>query len=67
MTPDLPAVPGETVITNQDEALDAIVRAFVDGDPATSQHIVDVLGDRAQPSGCDAEGLDWSTHPGGDE
>lgn len=41
-----PAVPGETVITNQREALDAIVQAFVDGPPHVSQDIVDTLGDR---------------------
>jgi hypothetical protein len=41
-----PADPNQPVITNQKEAAEAIVRAFVDGDPATSQHIVDVLGDR---------------------
>lgn len=41
-----PADPNAPVITNQQDALDAIVKAFVDGDPATSQHIVDVLGDR---------------------
>jgi hypothetical protein len=41
-----PAVPDETVITNQREVVDAIVQAFVDGDPKTSQHIVDTLGER---------------------
>jgi hypothetical protein len=41
-----PAVPDETVITNQREVVDAIVQAFVDGDPQTSQHIVDTLGER---------------------
>jgi hypothetical protein len=62
--PDLPAVPGETVITSPQEALDALVQAFVDGDPTTSQHIVDVLGDRVRPTNCDASGLDWSAAPG---
>lgn len=60
MRPDPPAVPGETVITNREEAADAIVSAFVDGDPVTRQRIVDELGARAKPSGCDADGLDWS-------
>lgn len=43
--PDAPAVPGETVITTRQEAVDAIVEAFIDGDPVTSQHIVDTLGE----------------------
>lgn len=43
---DPPAVPGQTVITNRQEAVDALVAAFVDGDAATSQHIVDTLGKR---------------------
>lgn len=59
MDPALPGVPGETVITSRAEALDAIVSAFVDGDPATSQRIVDELGARAKPFECDADGLDW--------
>ncbi len=41
-----PADPNEPVLTNQQEVADALVKAFVDGDPATSQHIVDVLGER---------------------
>lgn len=59
--PALPVVPGKTVITNRADALDALVSAFVDGDPATSQRIVDELGARVKPSQCDADGLDWSS------
>jgi len=35
-------------ITTPQELADAAVNAFVDGDPATSQHIVDVLTERAR-------------------
>lgn len=59
MTEELPAVPGETVITTPQEALAALVNAFVDGDPETSQHIVDTLGTRARPKPSGAA-LDWA-------
>jgi hypothetical protein len=38
------------VITDRQDALDAIVHAIVHGDHATSQHIVDTLGARARPT-----------------
>lgn len=36
------------VIADRQDLVDALVRAIVEGDAATSQHIVDTLGDRAQ-------------------
>lgn len=50
-------------IRTRQELADAAVRAFLDGDDATRQHIVDELGARAQPKPCDDEeppALDWS-------
>lgn len=41
-----PEDPANPVITTRQELADALVQAFVDGDPATSQHIVDTLGER---------------------
>lgn len=53
------AMPDKPIETREELAA-AAVQAFLDGDPATRQHIVDVLGDRAQPSDAPTEGLDWS-------
>lgn len=36
----------ERVITDPDELRQAVIDAFLDGDPETCQHIVDTLGDR---------------------
>lgn len=58
-----PVVPRQPVITSQQDVVDALVAAIVDGDAATSQHIVDTLGAHARPSGCSTEGLDWSCSP----
>ena len=49
-------------IRTKEQLAEATVRAFLDGDAAVRQHIVDELGARARPKpgGDDAEGLDWS-------
>lgn len=36
------------VIADPGDLVDALVEAFLDGDPETRQHIVDTLGERAQ-------------------
>ncbi|WP_199440750.1 hypothetical protein [Umezawaea beigongshangensis] len=38
-------------ITDTTDLADALIEAFVNGDPATSQHIVDTLGERATRTG----------------
>lgn len=44
------AAPEPVVITSAADLADAVVKAFVDGDAATRQHIVDTLGDRKKKS-----------------
>lgn len=52
--------PGKPIETTE-ELADAAVRAFLDGDAETRQHIVDELGARTKPKdGSGADGLDWS-------
>jgi len=51
-------------IRTKQELADAAVRAFLDGDDATRQHIVDELGARAQPKPRDSDdpdALDWTS------
>lgn len=38
------------VIADPADLADALVRAFLDGDAETRQHIVDTLGERAEPN-----------------
>lgn len=58
--PDNPG--GDMVLADKRRAAEAAVMAFLDGDAATSQHIVDTLGARARPTQdpAEAEKLDWS-------
>jgi hypothetical protein len=46
---------GERVITDPGELRQAVIDAFVDGDPATCQHIVDTLGAQARPAPAETD------------
>ena len=53
----------EEPITDQAALSEAVVQAFLDGDAATRQHIVDELGARARPKpppDDDVPELEWS-------
>lgn len=56
-------MPNDRPITNRAELAAAAVQAFLNGDDATRQHIVDALGARAEPKppqdGDEPLVLDW--------